>query len=895
MTTKPSYIDRFSMIGDTIPMTKPPGAPGAGNRVYVGMNDTPLYSAGTRFHGFEEATDSGSQNRPHWALAECISAVYEQEIAKPHSIGAATSGTGTPVSTITPTGQVMYLGETGAVVGDLAKVTDMLDGNWDELADDSTPPVKIVTTALDVQDPNTLGWFSVYPGGGLPADTTSQTISQVGVPNNNSIDFSGGLVGSAVGVSLINYDQWLRGLKSGVQSEIDAAFATITIDRNPGFNNQFDLHRNVATFPVAEQWQANDTVFISHFCYEPRVTVNPAIPDPVGSPTSYRLVMGIHSTLGRLPTDALTSLKVRTAEEVPYELETYILGGLDAAYDQLGFGSPGGGRFITVDSGPVTGYVAADGGAGFIAYADSSTGPYSGTMDFVAGIYDDSVYDEQAGFVSVVTFPFNDVTEWDPGDSCTGAGSVVTITAPGKQFANAAGNTNIFERLDLIMLLDGSGNPVINPGSPDGTYIINNVTGQFTVAVTCMDGSAPLDITTAAVCRPIRPVFAGFSGRIGDSAHKSNIFSSIGPNPLEPCIELDGYYDHSGLGGRFVESYIGNKDRSTPIATETFRRWGGGPDFSPLRYLGIIGATYNNDQIWSETIEKSGAAEAKLMYQWEEATLGGCHFHMQAEELGTPLTASARYEVHPLAVGSGVYDGTNYAIAGLYLGQMPGDSSGLFADIWDSADVGDRARTQLALYEASHGRTTWLALIEDPDLSGSTEKKEPVVVTSGNANVDRLELEELTNYGFSDWQQMWKTLQSPLWYGFGGWGGAWSGADLYWHHPGSVSEMLFIPILLPHGARLDQVELQITGLDVGGNPIKVYLKEISYAGGDTDLDKDLTVNPGGGTATVTLSDGSQVDIETYKYLVMVESSVTAVTQAVKRAKVQFSWIDILPE
>lgn len=917
MTTKPSYIDRFSMIGDTIPMSKPPGAPGAGNRVYVGMNDTPLYSVGTRFHGFEEPTDSGAQNRPHWALAECVSAVYEKEIAKPFAHGGATTGTGVPVQYITPTGQVMYLGETGYVVGDLPKITDMLDGNWDELNDGSTPPVKIVVTAVEVQDPVALTWHSVY-GVPLPADTTNQTILQVGVPNNNSVDFTGGLVGSNVGVSLINYDQWLRGLKSGVQSEIDAAFATITIDRNPGFNNQYDLHRNVATFPAAEQWQVGDTVFISHFVYEPRVTVAPSIPDYVGLPTSYYLVMGVHSTLGRLPTDAITALKVRTAEAVPYELERFILGGLDAAYDQLGFGTAGGGRTISVDSLAVFGSIQRNGETGFRAEA-SDPSIYQGTIAYSTLITKSGNRDDHTGLLAATFLGYSDAagTQWAVGAACTGAAGGVLNLGAG-QFATAGGDTELFLGLDLVYIVDGSSNPVVQPGSPDGIYKLQSIVIPTQATVLALDGTVPdlSSIAAGGFCTCVRPAAVAMAGKIGtvpgsSTAHQTSVFAARdveSGGAVAHALELDGFYYHTGaLIGPFARQYVGNISRTYAVATDTFRSWGVGPDFSPLRYLGIVGATYNSDQVWSETIEKTAATQAQLMYQWEEATLGGCHIHLDAEEFAgaAPPYAVVALELYPLAVGQGLYDGLNYGIAEVKLGTT-GDNARFRAGIWDQADSGHRAYASMYLLEATGPRVTFLNLIENPDLSGATIKKQPAVTTNYNANVDRCELENLTNYGFDDWQDLDKIVNLALGERTSAWTLTDTGAQIYWLHGGGANDYLQFPLTVPHGARIDKLSVRLLSNNVPAlvDPIQIHFLRQPCTGGYTTVASNITVDPNNVAVTVTLGAtypgmgylDEPVDLETYQYLLRIRSTADAgIAQYIYCVRVEFRWIDIFPE
>jgi hypothetical protein len=908
---KPSWFNRYEMIGDTIPMSLPAGPGGGANRVYVDFGDTPTYPINTKMSGFQEPATSGAQNRPIWALAESVAWLYEREIAVPFVLAGATGGA--PVSQLTLTSQVIYLGEQGATTGNLNLVTDILDGSFNEMEDGSTPPVKVVATDMEVQNPLTLVWQSCYPGGGLQNDANNAVVATVAAPDNYSLTTVGPLVSSALGVSVMNYDAWLRAVRDGTPTS--DAFATI-IDWTS--NQIFKVHRDV----VALGWGVDDTIFITHFVYEPRMQLTPAIPDPM----NYNIVTGIHTALGLLETDAFTSLKIRTAEAVPYDVEAFILAGLDGAYDQLGFGVPGGGRVINVDAGAVQGSIAADGGVGFVTTPDPF-GTFTGITGFMAGSFDPSNYDDQAGFVAVASFAINDATIWNPGDPCTGLGSVVTIGG-GSQFEDAAvpPNTNLIPRVDLIMLLDAGGNFVTNPGSPDGLYIIVTIASQFAVNVTCMDGAVPADITTAVTCRLVRPTFAGWSGRIGGTTHKSSLFTSTGSTFLEPCVELDGYYDHGGsTGSPFTTKYVGNYSRSIPIEKQMFRSFGA-TEFAPLRYMGIVGSTYNQADVWSETIEKSGAAESRLMYQWEEATLGGCHFHMQAEELGAPLASLARFEVHPLAVGQGVYDGANYAFASVFLGQPPGDSGKVEADIWDAADAGDRARVRMELYEApSVARITWAALIEAPDNSGATVKKEPAVTTVANANVDRFEIEELTNFGFSSYQTLDKKV--PLSLGtpspdvtvvpITNWfhtinPATGLGTFPYWdnNHPGGArGDYVNFPVQVPHGAVIRRVFCTyFTAAPFGpGLEPTLDIFAADHTGGVFSLaPAPLAMTPPPltmwtGTLTCTavppVTPINPVDLEAFEYFIQVQvgDAGAPAPQQIFGIRVEFDWIDVFPE
>jgi hypothetical protein len=910
---KPSWFNRYEMIGDTIPMSLPAGPGGGANRVYVDFGDTPTYPINTKMSGFQEPATSGAQNRPIWALAESVAWLYEREVAVPFVLAGATGGA--PVSQLTLTSQVIYLGEQGATTGNLNLVTDILDGNFNEVEDGSTPPVKVVATDMEVQNPLTLAWHSCYPGGGLQDDANNAVIATTAAPDNYSLTTVGPLVSSALGVSVMNYDAWLRAVRDGTPTS--DAFATI-IDWTS--NQIFKVHRDV----VALGWGVDDTIFITHFVFEPRMQLTPAIPDPL----NYNIVTGTHTALGLLETDAFTSLKIRTAEAVPYDVEAFILAGLDGAYDQLGFGVPGGGRVINVDAGAVQGSIAVDGGTGFVTTPEP-TGTFTGIVGFMAGSFDPSNYDDQAGFVAVASFALNDATIWTPGDSCTAAGAVVTITDPGppiSQFRDALGNTNLIPRVDLMMLLDAGGNFVTNPGSPDGLYIIGPGGGQFTANVTCMDGTAPADITSAVTCRLVRPTFAGWSGRLGATTHKTTLFTSVGSTSLEPCVELNGYYDHGGAtGGDFVTKYVGNYSRGTAIGRETFRSFGA-IDFAPLRYLGIIGTTYNNDQVWSETIEKSGAAESRLMYQWEEATLGGAHFHMQAEESGAPLDAYARFEIHPLAVGQGVYNGSDYGIAAFYMGQAPGDSGLLQTSIWDAVDGGDRVTSFLAMVEATPARLTWAALVEAPDNSGATVKKEPAVTTVNNPNVDRFEIEELTNFGFSAYQTLGKKISLSL--------GTpapditvlpltnWQsvvvpalglGTAPIWNnnHPGGAQgDYVNFPVQVPHGAVIRRI--LCTYLNLSGPPLAssatldVFALDSLGAAIFSLAAAPLSMNPAAGvptlyslvcTAVPPVTPHNPVNLELFEYFIQVQvgDAAGACQQIILDVRVEFDWIDVMPE
>jgi hypothetical protein len=825
------------MIGDTIPMSKPPGPGGGGSdRVYVAMTDTPNYSVGTRLRGFQEPATSGGLNRSSWALAENVSALYEREVAQPSSTGGVGAGT-----TFTLNG-VVFLGPTGYDTTDIGKVIDVLDSNWEPILDASDN--EVLPTDMEVQHPIALTWHSVYivP---LVTDTNNGDINTVGVPDNYTLNMTNPLVSSGVGVSVMNYDQWLRGMKSGVTAEIEAAFATI-IDWTD--NQNFKLHRPVAALGAGQNWVSGDNVFISHFCYQPRLTVAPAMP----AATSYRIVHGIYATLGTLPQDALTSLKVRTAEEISAELEKYIKGGLDAAYDRLGIGPAGSGRTVTVDTRPILGDIVVSDEFGFQTQATGQTG----TAGFVA--YGPDVSTPNMGHMATIemTKAVGD-TQWLLGAGVTNTGNPGEVQFTGADVIQTGAASDTFLKLDLVYLDDGAGNPVDLGNAPNGIYIIDSIVAGNTFVVTYLDGTACPDMVGIALATWLRPVFVGDSGTlapVGPNAHITNINTAYDTTASEAdAVAMYAPYDQNGgTAGNFTRSFIGNINMDVALTTEQMELNTGSlaNHYTPMRLLGMVGATTNDDNIFVEYLEKDTAPDdATYVLRCDNGAVPNpANPQVWVRmELHTPPNDELiwmRHHTYPFGSSVGLrHPSGSLSRTGMILGipNAPGVSDGAaflakYHDRRAAPPDGNKLEAGIGVGFDDDGAVltpaeslSWAKLREYPQAiaaAGDVDYSPQTPVTTlngmgGGAGVEkhRFELANNTNYGYSDWKQINKNvnlalgnaaddplkipirwLLNPL--------NVWTVDNTAGLDPISV----WFPLIFPHGARLIVCDVYIAGL-----------------------------------------------------------------------------------
>lgn len=890
MTTpseKPTWLDRYTMIGDTIPMSRTAGGGGGSNRVFVDFGDTPSYPVSTRFHAFQEPATSGAQNRPHWALAEGLAWLYERELAQPYVQAGTTSG---PTAGIPVASSVVYLGELGYTTADMPKVVDLLDGNWDELKDDSVPPNKIIGSDYQVYDSVGSAWVSCYPGGGLPTDTVSAPVSGVGSPDNYSITTSSPLTGSATGVSVVNYDKWLREIRDAGSPE--DAFATIVQWTD---NQSFKVHRDITAGGL--DWTASDTLFVSHFAYVPSLVAAPTIPSGQG----YNFALGIHSTLGRLEKNALTSLKVRTAEEVPFDVERYILGGLDAAYDQLGYGTAGGGRAITVDAGAVESQIAVAGQIGYRAWVP--TGSYDGTIGFMGQVVGGNE-DVRTNYVSGVLLALDDNggTRITLDNSCTGnAAGGLTLIGASAQFQSGSDFT-IFPGLDMLVVYDSGGDPVVVAGSPEGLYIIEDITGASTADLIALDGSTP-DLSTANTCSLLRPTFISVPGNLAfekgatGNKHFGNIFTSYGTGPREAAIELNAYHEHAADNeSSHLKTYM-NIDRSSPIlALGAHHVTGGGADYwCASAVYGAVSPTWVDGSIIEHWVADAQLGSAILNWDYVggsngqicqvtfEENLRRMEFRFypygESEGMGSGPTASQHTDViFRLGAGSDDYvrfgatyvdeAGATYPAAGFWVGYRDGAA------------------------QTSHFK-----------LKGYPNSPTAPEGTDANTVYHRFEIDENANFGYSGVRTLEKQIDCADAVGSGSWAISFANTKHFWEHPGGATAYIVHPITIPHNCRLDSVTAYLdhgaTAMAAQGMLVYVSRWDLSSTGSDyLNLDSD-TFDPSGGIEGFTLNSASlpyyPVDLEGEVILVRVVTGLAATRQFYYGCEVKFSYVDIHPD
>ena len=910
MTTpseKPTWLDRYTMIGDTIPMSRTAGGGGGSNRVFVDFGDTPSYPVDTRFHAFQEPATSGAQNRPHWALAEGLAWLYERELAQPYVQAGTTSG---PTAGIPIASSIVYLGELGYTTSDIPKVADLLDGNWDELHDESVPPNHIIGSDYQVYDPINATWVSCYPGGGLPTDTASAPISGVGSPDNYSITTSLALTGSATGVSVMNYDKWLREIRDAGSPE--DAFATI-VDWTD--NQSFKVHRDITGGGL--DWAASDTLFVSHFAYVPSLVAAPTVPSGQG----YNFAVGIHSTLGRLEKNAITSLKVRTAEAVPFDVEKFILGGLDAAYDQLGFGTSGGGRVTTVDAGAVEAQIAAAGQIGFRSWVP--TGDYFGTIGFMGQIVG-GTESARTNFLSGVLFAVN-----DPGgsrvtldNSCTGnASGGLTLVGASAQFQSGTDYT-IFPGHDMMVVYDSGGDPVTGAGSPEGIYIIEDITGTSTADLLALDLSTP-DLSNANTCSILRPVFTSVAGKLDFEAgatgnrHYANVFTSYATGAREAAIELNSYHEHTNdLESSHLKTYI-NTNRTSPLLTLGTHHYG--DLWSPSFVYGVVSPTYAQDNVLESWLWYSQALPG-LARHITDFTKGsnGQSVELYFNEGATPALLAHQFLPYGESLG---------------LGTGPASSSHSDVVIMLGAATSDYVHLG-ATYASGAGATYpaagfWVGYRDGAapachfKLRGYPNSPTAPADTTADTVSHRFEVNVNAAIGYSDWRTIQKIVPMVL----GDSGTAtpnWTLVDdgsapaaHYWNNStNATGHFLSFPLLVPHGCEILKATCRFyESAAVGGGTaakFSVIRVDMSAAvgGGSSaviaqlDSSGSISMDPGVGSTTTysypaagTCDQNTVVDLETYEYYAQVESAILrgAGNHQVLQITIQFRYADIQPE
>jgi len=944
---RPQWRDRYLMIGDTIPMSLPAGAGGGGNRAYVDMSDTVGYAAGTRVRAFQEPATSGGMNRSSWALMESTAWLYEKEIAVPYVEGGTT---GAPIQYFDIV-ETVYLGADGATAGLVNKVTDVLDGNWDELDVGGT---QVVATDITVEDqPDNPGnYISCYPAP-LPAVGSGAVITVVNDGGSSYALQCTGLVNAQKGICLINYDQWLRGIRSGVTAEIEAAFATITTFTN---NTQFKIHRNlVPAVPGATDWRVDDTIFITHFAYRPRVPVNVVVPGGQG----YKVVVGRHSCLGLLPEDAITSLKVRTSEERSHELEEYIRGGLDAPYDRLGVGPAGSGRVIDVDAGPVFADIGADGEFGFMSGTDGD----AGTIGFLSYPTSPNANTGMVAAFKMTPAPGPETVWGDPETaSATANPNEVQLTGGG-QVRDAGGDSDIFLGVDLVYLDDGSGNPVDLGKAPNGIYIIDSLVSQTAFTVKYLDGTSP-GAVMAGVGEAvwIRPTFVGSSGIL--SGKVSNIVAAVGAGALIEAQSSYTNYDFtSATEGTFHKMYVGNINGAVAVQTDTFTQDTlptDGDHYFHTRRMGLVGDTYNDSEQWEEFVGKADSGvfpgytlEGYMGYIWREA-VGGTRIPGFAQHGFTEAAApfiTMMNGVFPVYGFGSLYDsiGNEVSWTGHVLGfptqidingpiVLPPagdrDSGALVAYYPDVANDKTFVGIQ-ATFDNAADKFTRAGIRETPIAGAPAGLPEQVdqtpVSTYSDTPEHRFELHENANYGFRKWRYMRKVINASLAAGcylngtvvtswvFRTYTIAVQDPPMWVNETDDVNDYLLFPILIPHGAQITAAACRYycdQPLNVGGGhtPAEFSVIEVDTTVGDTGAGATALIIGGAATSMDPFTDSGgaagaqtygynagggfhQVDLNNHDYYARVQCGQNLVgsKQTCMAVQVTFRQIDIFPE
>jgi hypothetical protein len=897
-TPKPTWLDRFTMIGDTIPQTRSAGGGGGSNRVYVDTSGTPTYPTDTMFVGFQEPATSGVANRPHWALAQSVSWMYEKVMATPHVETGVSAGGETYFSMT----EVIYLGVSAATGSDINKVADILDVNWDELQDGGT---SIAASDFRIEDqPDNPGtWITAYPVGGLPSIGAGDTIATASDSGSGAvITMTSGLSGSIKAASLFNYDHWLREIRDGgTPSE---AFATITTFTS---TSSFKVNRAV----VALGWAVDDTLYITHFVYNPRLYLTNTL---TSAGVTWRVASGSHSTLGRLPENAITSLKVRTAEEVPFEVEDFILAGLDGAYDQKGFGTAGGGRTVIVDSGAIQAKMDVDGAIGFqsiIDYADTHDGAIGAA--YIPSQLSTQTHLRSGAIVASAVNP-NDAagTDWPSQAACSGnASGRITLTSD--NFASGGSSDhNLYEGLDLVQIFTTGDAPYTVAGSPDGIYILKSVFDNTNADVVALDGSTP-DLTTgggALKCTLLRPSFVGHSGNIGfhggvtTNRHRASIFTNY-HTPTAPVIgsaaEFNSYWDYTTTAaGILTVSFAGNIDRSAPVAWTSFDEstYDTG-SFAPTRTLSTVGnLTYNavrerlepdtaNVLYWGHEFFPTSTIISKFYIDKSTNRIMRNIFGPYGETGGLSSNGSTPYD------------------ASYELGAWWNDGSDSFAFRAYEYTSGKYAYGMWGYFYDGIDNPTWAVIKESP-----TSPTTPTTTITDTTIAHRHELHETCNYGYSSARTIKKRINLALGQEIGtGWTpnnlSDAGGTGLVWQTTAGTAQTIYFPLEIPHGAVLSSVLLRYYISAIAGTDGELIVLRVDADNAD-NTDIGDVVNMGTGEAldtastndyTYTAGSNNTIDIENYIYYIRIVSRADGATptQMILHMQATYTYADIFPQ
>lgn len=128
-----------------------------------------------------------------------------------------------------------------------------------------------------------------------------------------------------------------------------------------------------------------------------------------------------------------------------------------------------------------------------------------------------------------------------------------------------------------------------------------------------------------------------------------------------------------------------------------------------------------------------------------------------------------------------------------------------------------------------------------------------------------------------------------------------------------ADDLMFIPILVPHGSRIDEVTMRYYSNGAMSTDAELDVIRVDSAASTSAdvgvIDRlmsggvpppPVAMDPGAGQAdyTYTCDQNQTVDLETYAYYITVQPGVDAAairTQRILHTIVKFSWVDIFPE
>lgn len=943
---KPSFRNRFTLAGQDEHESRPGGDATVPGDTSVscyydtsdsGANGGGTYDTGTRFVGFGEDITSAIKNRVSWAMSQNADHMYERLSARPDFLDRTAAGGGDTGIQITYSAgpphrsAVVFLGEEGDSATEARQRMYIYDSDTLFETIDAAGD-KVVAGDVVVTIPAFFGGGTqtCYPVGNLPAPTTGTLpkITVVATANNYEVQTSAALTGAALGVGVFNYSHWQRQAKAyrggATIQGLEEAFATI-VDFTSTSN--FGVHRDVSAGGL--NWQVDDELTISHFAWEPTLSFEKegGGAATIAAGELYRIYYLTHDVLGINTDAALSRLFELAACGVPNEVTAILGSGLDAAYDRLGFpGAAGGsGRVIELDSGPVHADIQTSGDIGFEAGTDSSSS--QGTIGFAAFTRNVAAGQdtETTGVATAVRMSATNAngTDWSPADPATGAAAVLTLGGV-KTFAAGGGTDHeIYEGLDLVYLEDGSGDPVATAGSPNGFYIIDQVTANQTANLVSMNGSAA-NLTGAGVATAtwFRPTFVGMSGNLGfhpgapASPHKTNVFTNRGTDPaVDFAAEFNAIVYHTGAAGTvtdFTHHYVGNKDRVYPIMTDSFRENSTfATHYFPERRLGCIGTTVNDVDVVIEYLDKTDADDMYLRWEWTEASaLGGSGNSMLRWDADKAATLTNGLLLLPWGDGVGLDDGGTYSISRFSCGETGNNDH---VELLGSYHSGSKLQGGLlAYFEGGTQHNTHALLKEAPATPVAP------IVTATDATIEhRFEVHEDTNIGWSDYRTLYKVVNLALGQEAGASASAWVAytlaSTLIWDNRSDTdNDFVYFPLLVPHGSEILEVKCryysdQVLGaaaanLDVnrvdssamtGAAGAGVTVAPLRAAG-------SVTMNPGAGNTvdyTYACHQNNVVDLETYDYSAVVEcgSNGGGSIQKILQIMVEFKWVDIFPE